>query len=269
VSAEHSPSRTEHNQARRAEPPLQRPGDAGRPGNDGSRPPADAAARAAGTGAERPGEQGGLPRDAGPGARGRPSAEAPSRTEHNEARHARPPIERAEEQPETPDNAYTWPPPQADRDHARALYRKDFGDKSVPDSAGFGRDSGVNEVGDKPDRSPGDTSDLSPTGPELVEGENEDDSRGDRFRKKVDREIGDVIDRAKSQVETVKDLLERPPPTGHAEVAVNSGPVFGPEIPQHSAVDPSATAELGMVLGVIGFQAGRWLHHKIETWRKD
>jgi len=28
-------------------------------------------------------------------------------------------------------------------------------------------------------------------------------------------------------------------------------------------------AELGLVLGVIGFQAGRWVHHKVETLRKE
>jgi hypothetical protein len=214
---------------------------------------------------ERPAEQGALPREAGPSARGHSAAEGLSRTEHNEARHARPPIERAKEQRETPDDAYSWPPPQADRDRARALYREDFG---VLAGAGSGRDRGVNTVGDRPDRSPGDTSDLPPTGAELLEAENEEDSRGDRFIRKVEREIGDVIDQAKSQVETVNDLLVRPP-TGHPEVAVNSGPVLGPEAVQHSAVDPSATAELGMVLGVIGFQAVRWLHHKVETWRKD
>ena len=200
---------------------------------------------------------------------GRSPAETPNRADHNEARHARPPIERAGAPPERRDTGYSWPPPQADRDRARALYREDFGGKTTADSAGPGRDRGTNVVGDKPAKSPGDTSGLPPTGADLLEMEDKDESRADKFRKKFYGEFDDVIDSAKDQVETVKDLLERPSPTGHPEVPVNSGPVFGPEIPQHATVDPSSITEMGMVLGVIGFQAGRWIHHKIEALRKE
>ena len=202
-------------------------------------------------------------------ARPRQREHTPSRAEHNEARHARPPIEQAGAPPEKRDTGYSWPPPRADMNHARALYREEFGSKARADSAGPGSDRGTNVVGDKPGKSPGDTSDLPPTGADLLEMEGKDRSRGDKFRKEVDKDIGDVIDLEKTGVETVKDLMARPSPTGHPEVAVNSSSVFGPDTPQHAAVDPSAVAEMTMVVGVIAFQAGRWIHHKMERLREE
>jgi hypothetical protein len=196
-------------------------------------------------------------------------AETSGRADHNESRHARPPIERAGAPPESRDTDRSWPPPQADRDRARALYREDFGGKTTADSSGSGHDRGTNVVGDKPDKSPGDTSDLPPTGTDLLETEDKDESRADKFRKKFYGEFDDVIDSAKDQVETVQDLLARPSPSGHPEVPVNSGPVFGPEVLQHGSVDPSSITEMGLVLGVIGFQTGRWIHHKVEALRKE
>jgi hypothetical protein len=192
----------------------------------------------------------------------------PSRAEHNEARHARPPIERAAAPPEGRGADDSWPPPPADRDSARALYREDFGRKTPVEGVARGRDRGINVVGDKPLKSPGDTSDLPPTGADLLEMEDEDESRADKFRKKLYDEFDDVIDSEKDGVATVLDLTVRPP-TGHPEVQVNSGPVFGPEIPQHATVDPGSITELAMVLGVIGFQTGRWIHHKVEEIGKE
>jgi hypothetical protein len=154
-------------------------------------------------------------------------------------------------------------------EHARALYREEFGSKARADSAGPGRDRGTNVVGDKPDKSPGDTSDLPPTGADLLDMEGKDGSRADKFRNRFYGELEDVIDSTKNQVETVNDLLARPSPTGHPEVPFNSGPAFGPEIPQHASVDPSSITEMCMVLGVIGFQAARWIHHKVEGLREE
>lgn len=81
------------------------------------------------------------------------------------------------------------------------------------------RDRGTNVVGDKPDKSPGDTSDLPPTGADLLEMEGKDESRADKFRNKFYGELEDVIDSTKDQVETVKDLLEGPSPTGHPRLS--------------------------------------------------
>ena len=261
--------RAEHNEARRATPPLQRPGDAERSDDGEHRGPAEAAARGAGNRADHHPGQAELRHETGTGRRDRSPTETPSRAEHNEARHARPPIEQVAAPPKRPDDGYSWPPPQADRDSARALYREDFGSKATADNAGRGRDRGINVVGEKPDKSPGDTSDLPPTGADLLEMEDEDESRADKFRHELYGEFDDVADSAKDQAATVQNLLVRPP-AGHPEVAVNSGPAFGPETPQHASVDPSSITELGLVLGVIGFQAERWIHHKVvEALRKE
>lgn len=269
MQPEHTPGRAEHNEARRAAPPLERPGDAEHARDSRHRGPVEATDRSAGSGTDRHAGQAELQREADTGPRHRTPAETPSRAERNEARHARPPIERAAAPPERRDDGYSWPPPQADRDSARALYREDFGTKATADSARHGRDRGINVIGDKPDRSPGDTSDLPPSGADLLEIEDEDESRADKFRGELYREFEDVTDSAKDQAETVQDLLVRPPPAGHPEVAVNSGPAFGPEIPQHATPDAGSITELGLVLGVIGFQAGRWIHHKAETLWKE
>jgi hypothetical protein len=267
---EHTPSRAEHNETRRAAPPLQGPGDGERHGDEGHRRPAEAAARSAERGADRHLGQAELRHETGTGTRDRPSAETPSRAEHNQARHARPPIERAAAPPERADVVHSWPPPQADRDSARALYREDFGTKTTADSFGLGRDRGTNVVGDKPDKSPGDTSDLPPSGADLLEMEDEDESRFDKLRNEVYREFKEVADSAKDQAETAQDLVLRPPPAGHPEVAVNSRPAFGPEISQHATVDVGSITELSLVLGVVGFQTGRWIHHKVvEALRKE
>jgi hypothetical protein len=99
--------------------------------------------------------------------------------------------------------------------------------------------------------------------------EDEDESRANKFWNKINDDFDDVTDSAKDEAVTVKDLLVRPPPAGQPEVAVNSGPAFGPEMPQHAIPDAGSITKLGLVLGVIGFQAGRWMHHKAETLWKE
>jgi hypothetical protein len=256
-------------------PPLEKPGDAARPG-DGARPsdgghrgPAEVPARSTGNGADRPAGQPELRSAAGPGTRDRSPAETLNRADYNQARHARPAIERAAAPPEKQDHANSGPPQRADGDSVRALYGEYLGNSTTIDITGPGRDRGTNVVGEKPDKSPGDTGDLPPKGTDLLETEDKGESRGDKFRKKLNDDIGDVIDLEKDGVETVKNLMERPSPAGHPEMPVNSRPVFGSEIPQHGTVDAGSVAELGLVLGVVGFQAGRWIHHKIETARKE
>ena len=263
------PSRTEHNQARRGRAATaQGPAMPADPVTAAGRRPTPPA-RATGAGAERPAEQAQSSARSQPGSRGRASAEAPSRTEHNEARRARPPIERAQEPPERRDTDSSWPPSQADRDSARALYREYRKDRTTTDPTGSGHERGTKSVGEKDNESPGEASGRPPTGPELLKAEGKETSRGDKFQKQVNEDIGDVIDLGNTGVETVKDLMAQPSPTGHPEVLANSHPAFGPETPQHAGVDPSAVAEMTLVLGVIGFQAGRWLHHKIEKPRKE
>ena len=152
-------------------------------------------------------------------------------------------------------------------DRARSLYREDFGKESRPGSLHGGRDRGDNVVGDKPAKSPGDTSDLPPSGEELLETADEDKPRVERFRNKFYRELDDVTDSAKDQAQSVQDLLESRPPAGHAEVQVPTGPSIGPETQQHATVDAGSATEMCMLLGVVGFQFGRWVHHKVDELR--
>jgi hypothetical protein len=115
-----------------------------------------------------------------------------------------------------------------------ALYREYLRDITTADLTGPGRERGTNAVGEKDEESPGEASGRPPSGPELLEAEGKDASRGNKFRKEIDKDIGDVIDLENTGLETVKDLMARPSPTGHPEVPVNSGPVFGPDTPQHA-----------------------------------
>jgi hypothetical protein len=48
-----------------------------------------------------------------------------------------------------------------------------------------GRDQGMNVVGDKPSRSPGDTSNLPPTGEKLLETEDDSASHLEKLRQKI------------------------------------------------------------------------------------
>jgi hypothetical protein len=166
--------------------------------------------------------------------------------------------------PAQQDQGGTWPPPRADQDHARALYQQDFGEQPAAPSASTGRDRGTNVIGDKPVKSPGDTSDLPPTGEELLKMQDDKKPRLEKLRDKFYEELEDVDDATKEQGETLQNLLERPPPTGHPEVAVNAGPMIGPEIAQHVTVDAGSVAEVALVLGVIGYQTGRWMEHRVE-----
>jgi hypothetical protein len=149
------------------------------------------------------------------------------------------------------------PPPQADRDRWHAMYQEFLQDTTA------GRDQGVNIVGDKPDRSPGDTSDLPPSGEQLLHMEKEEASRFDKFRNELNRDFGDISDVVKQKAETAQQILERPPPIGHPEVAVPAGPQIRPETQAHAIPDVGTVADIGLVLGVVGIQTGRWIRHKL------
>lgn len=87
----HISNRADYNAARHAEPPIHRPTDGGR------RVPADASARAAGSGCDRRAEHAAPRHGTDAGTRAQPPTESLNRAGYNEARHARPPIQRHEE----------------------------------------------------------------------------------------------------------------------------------------------------------------------------
>ncbi|HXL93515.1 MAG TPA: hypothetical protein VN969_31675 [Streptosporangiaceae bacterium] len=143
----------------------------------------------------------------------------------------------------------------------RAMYQE-FRETQASDT---GRESGSNVVGDKPDRSPGDISDLPPTGEQLLEAESDEATRPEKFRNKVYRAFDDVTDAAKDQGEAVQNLLERPPPAGHPEVAVPSRPEIVPASSQQGPIDAGTMVETFLVVGVLGYEIARWLRHKVNS----
>lgn len=117
------------------------------------------------------------------------------------------------------------------------------------------RQVGIPVVGEKPDKSPGDSSDLPP-GPELVKMEDDDASRMEKIARESFTEVRDVIDLTQHMTETVDDILQRPT-YGHTSVpahgtAYEAAPVGG--------MDPGSVASTAVVLGVLGVKAVQAAH---------
>jgi hypothetical protein len=143
---------------------------------------------------------------------------------------------------------------QADRDRVRALYADDFG----PKPATGGRDQGVNVVGNKPDKSPGDTSDLPPSGKELLERAEDDAPRPEKFRNKFYEGIDDISQGATPMVNAAREYLEQPPPTGHPGVVTDTHPYFTPESPSNATPGVGDIIELTLVAGVLADRTIHW-----------
>ena len=154
------------------------------------------------------------------------------------------------------------PPSQADRDRWRAMYQEFLQDATA------GRDQGINVVGGKPDRSLGDTSDLPPSGEQLLHMEKEEASRPEKLRNKFLEEVGDATDSAKSVAQTTQDVLERPAPVGQPEIRVPAGPYVAPEVPQHTTISAGSVAETAVILGVVVMEAGNRIMHRLAERRR-
>jgi hypothetical protein len=130
------------------------------------------------------------------------------------------------------------------------------------------REPGENVVGEKPDKPPGDTSDLPPTGEHLVDMEREKLSRFEGLRRESEKE--ENLDGLHSEVEhdadTIQKWLQGRPPAGHAEQPVLTSPQIGPEV-HHYEVEAGSLATMGLMLGVLGVEAVRWAHRRLETLR--
>jgi hypothetical protein len=138
-------------------------------------------------------------------------------------------------------------------------YLKEYGQE-----AGSGWEQGSNTVGEKPDRSPGDTSDLPPTGTELLDMDNDNLSRFEKLRKETYKEIDDIFDVTEKDGGTLKDLFDRPPTANHTEI-----PTGHPVIDQTptSGVDSGHVVTAGLVVGIIGLETARAISHIGEKWR--
>ena len=158
------------------------------------------------------------------------------------------------------DGAWT----QADRDRVRALYIEDFG----PNRATVGRDSGINVVGEKPDRSPGDMSDVPPSGEQLVEMEDKVAPRREKIRSALDRDFKDFDDTVNYFATSTQEILEQPPPTGHPGVVADTHSHWAPESAQNPTPGLGNLPELVLVAGVLGDRAIQWIGHKVSEKRE-
>jgi hypothetical protein len=134
-------------------------------------------------------------------------------------------------------------------------YRKEYGS---------GWEQGTNVVGDKPSRSPGDTSDLPPTGEELVEMEDDSGSNLEKLRRKIYERVDDISDGSEEYGGTLGQLLERPPTETHTLV-----PTTPHDMPNHQehGVDGGHLATAGLVVGVLGFELFRAINNRVRAWR--
>lgn len=150
-------------------------------------------------------------------------------------------------------------PPEADIDRWHALYE----DYLQENPAGW--DQSVNVAGDKPDLSPGDTSDLPPSGPELVTEETRE-SRAAAFRQEFYQPevIDGIHDTIEQNAGNVAALFERPPTGSHVEV-----PATVPQVETQSleGLNASDLTMAGFVVGVMAFELGRWSHNRWESLR--
>jgi hypothetical protein len=147
------------------------------------------------------------------------------------------------------------------------LYRQDFGAQAAARHPGTGRDQGTNVVGGKPDKSPGDTSDLPPTGQELLEMEDDKEPRAEKVRNEFARDFGDVDDAFKNTVTSVQQVLDQPPPAGHPGVQVDSHPQWVPESQPSATPDVGSMVELGLVTVVLADRTIDYVRHKVAEMR--
>ncbi len=128
-----------------------------------------------------------------------------------------------------------------------------------------GRERGTNVVGDKPNRSPDDTSDLPPTGEQLLDMDSDKLSRVEQFRREFYKEAEDVADAVEKEGGMVIDLTERPPTGSHTEVPSHQPAI---SLPADHATDSGQLALAGLVAGVLVFETARRVRNTLEARRR-
>jgi hypothetical protein len=156
-------------------------------------------------------------------------------------------------------------PAQEDINRWHEMYQE-YRQEQEPADHGWGE--GTNVVGEKPGRSPGDTSDLPPTGEELLSMEGDRESRLTRLRRETEspETFDNLQDSLEKNVNLAHDAFQRPEPTGsHTEVPHQ--PEF--TAPPHQATDAGQIAVAGLVVGVLGVELFRWVRHKVSPLKGD
>ncbi|MBV9445887.1 MAG: hypothetical protein JO345_08330 [Streptosporangiaceae bacterium] len=159
------------------------------------------------------------------------------------------------------ENGDGWPS-QGDLDLWHGMYQE-FRQQQETSSNGW--DRGTNVVDDKPDRSPGDISDLPPTGERLLELEPKE-SRATAFRRETyDHDVVEgVHDTIEQNANDLQKLFDRPPTTSHADVPASTPQIGLPELEHATANDLTLG---GLMLGMLIFEGGRWCRNKLEQLR--
>lgn len=127
-----------------------------------------------------------------------------------------------------------------------------------------------NVVGEKEDRSPGDISDLPPTGEKLVETEDSDAPRPQRVGRKLFREVDDFVDAAKTETDAVSMALKNPGPTNMC--IEGAPPTRGPEITDaspHPTPTPGAIVEATLYTGLALFRTGQAIQHTLRREQRS
>lgn len=168
---------------------------------------------------------------------------------------------------EAPDS---WPPPRADQDRVRQLYRE-----YLADMTGAGRqsprDQGMNTVGAKPEESPGEISGLPPAGDELAEMESSKKSRFSELFGEAEKEenLDGLHDAVEEYSGTVQRWLSARPPAGHAEQHMPAQhPYITPWVPEHG-VEAADAASAVMVAGILTVHMARWIDDKLRHGKGD
>jgi hypothetical protein len=142
----------------------------------------------------------------------------------------------------------------ADRPEARPRH---------PEDLPYGWGQGHNVVGEKPGRSPGDASELPPSGQELVDTESEK-SRLREARRELWDDGDDMIDVVQNNVDDVHDIFT-PQPTGTYTCSPMPSPGTYVSAQPHSGVDIGTGPAALLVLGLTVERGTNWLREHRRT----
>jgi len=159
-------------------------------------------------------------------------------------------------------DAGEWPSPE-ERERFHETYLEWRNEIPGPEQ-GTGWEQGTCVVGHKPDRSPGDRSDLPPTGEELLDMESDSASRFERLRGHLYKEADDITDVAEKAGNRALELFDHPPTETHTEV-----PSGHPEITNQAppAVEGGQLVLAGLMVGMLGYELSRAVKNRVDAWR--
>jgi hypothetical protein len=129
-----------------------------------------------------------------------------------------------------------------------------------------GRERGTDIVGDKPDRSPDDRSDLPPTGEELLDMDSDSMSRFERLRHEVYKEADDIQDVAEKTGNRALELFSRPPTETYMAVAGDHAEMSAPALP---GVEGGQVVVAGLMIGMLGYELFRGVKNRVRAGKED